>query len=523
MLKPLAIFMLLVAPIPGLADEVWLQLAADRDRARAEATAQQLASVLPGLSLRRLGQSWLVVTYGPLQADEGRRLRAELLAQGEIPADSYLSDGTGYGDVLWQAGEVATRSSAADETRPNASAFAEVQRALALRGAYAGPLDGQAGPRTQHAIARWQSAQGFVPTGSLTEVQRTELLAPLQEAEATMGFAAYENAEAGIAVDLPFALVEENGRDAPFLYFTAKAESGVSLRLISLIGDPAELRALYRLLELDPVMPQTGYRSLEPQEFVLMGSDAKRTSYAWAEAKDGTIKGFLLVWPSGDLARRDIALSRLRSSFAPQPVGHALSLPETPPMTPTALKSEHPLWTQTGLWLRRNLLLTASERLAMCDRLEIDGDTGTIKAQRDSLALIEIEGAPLGSPSMRLSSVPLVDGNAVTLAGYGGHSGSLATPLPGTINTPSDSERLTISADLLPGDTGAPIFLDNGEVAGMVLNAETGEAASAAAIASFLTTSHTEIEMSSEALPDINAVAVSKTAERLTRPITCWP
>jgi len=54
-----------------------------------------------------------------------------------------------------------------DDHRVRRSTGADVQRALARRGYYHGPVDGDIGPGTRRAIARYQSANGLRPTGEI--------------------------------------------------------------------------------------------------------------------------------------------------------------------------------------------------------------------------------------------------------------------------------------------------------------------------------------------------------------------
>ena len=43
----------------------------------------------------------------------------------------------------------------------------DVQRALAERGYYYGPIDGEIGPMSRNAIAAFQSDAGLTPTGEI--------------------------------------------------------------------------------------------------------------------------------------------------------------------------------------------------------------------------------------------------------------------------------------------------------------------------------------------------------------------
>ena len=97
------------------------------------------------------------------------------------PRSSFsLSLGTGYAgrgyyygpsgsSYYYERPEVhyyATREAAPHEYySTRASPDAAVQNALAQRGYYRGPIDGQIGPQSRNAIARYQSNQGMRPTG----------------------------------------------------------------------------------------------------------------------------------------------------------------------------------------------------------------------------------------------------------------------------------------------------------------------------------------------------------------------
>jgi Putative peptidoglycan binding domain len=66
--------------------------------------------------------------------------------------DSSYNNGNGYGSY----------------DRSNGSAVADAQERLARAGYYHGQVDGVLGPKTRHAIVRYQSDKGLEPSGNLT-------------------------------------------------------------------------------------------------------------------------------------------------------------------------------------------------------------------------------------------------------------------------------------------------------------------------------------------------------------------
>ena len=101
------------------------------------------------------------------------------------PRSSFtLSLGTGYAgrgyyygpsgsSYYYERPEVqyyATREAASREYYSSEdSGDAAMQRALAKRGYYQGAVDGQIGPQSRRAIARYQADQGMRPTGTISD------------------------------------------------------------------------------------------------------------------------------------------------------------------------------------------------------------------------------------------------------------------------------------------------------------------------------------------------------------------
>ena len=85
--------------------------------------------------------------------------------------------------------------------------------------------------------------------------------------------------------------------------------------LISQPGDRRTLYGLYDIMQTLAIMPLEGPRERTGDRFTLEGRDSKVVTYAEARLIDGEIKGFTLVWPTGDEARRTRVLAAMQESF----------------------------------------------------------------------------------------------------------------------------------------------------------------------------------------------------------------
>lgn len=516
----------LLTPLPGAAQEAWLQIAAERNIDRARGVAERFAGALPGISLIELGSSWIAVAAGPLPEAEAETLLRDLRATGAIPRDSYLSDGARFGEVLWRAGTPLPPAGTAPETAQgtiDAASLREAQRALAFQALYAGPLDGRLTDETRAAIARWQAAEGAPETGMLDEAQRAALLGPMQAAEAPMGFETVQDDATGITVDVPTALIAFDRHEAPYAHFAPRAGSGVALRLISLPGDASMLSALYTVLQEDPSVPGTGFRELGEDSFVLMGSDATRLAYGWAEARGGAVTGFLLLWPAGDLTARDRAVSRMRASFKADPTQVMALPPAAAP--PTEPAPEPVLWRRASVAVSaEGAVLTVADGLESCGRITLGpGRAARVIAADGTLALLQPEEPAGAALPATLLGRPVAAGTPVTLAGFGQGGGSVrATPIPALV-AGGDEGLLTLSATLLEGDAGGPVLTGAGALAGLVLPGDAPRALATPMLREFLTRAGVLLADAPAEAAELSPVAQAQRAALLTVAVSCWP
>ncbi len=144
-------------------------------------------------------------------------------------------------------------------------------------------------------MAAWQEAMALEPTGILTSRQRATLVANYQAEVAEYGFAEVVEAEAGIQVTLPLALVEFDHYEPPFVHYRAKGNSGLTLVLISKPGDLPGLHGLYDVLQTLEDMPPIGERDKTDSDFRIQGTSASRDSHAFAQLTGDAIKGWMVI------------------------------------------------------------------------------------------------------------------------------------------------------------------------------------------------------------------------------------
>ncbi|MEM0948145.1 MAG: peptidoglycan-binding protein [Pseudomonadota bacterium] len=526
----LAALLLLVAMVfstPGRAqDGVWVQIEARPSEAAATERAQDYASRLPNVAGFRLGSGWYAIALGPFAPDAAQAELSRLRSAGLIPRDSYITDRATLSDQFWPDGAIvrqvtpvalpdAPEPEPTDETPAQARAAErllsrddreEIQRALQTLGFYQSGIDGAFGPGTRRAMADWQEAFGYEPTGILTTAQRGALLGELRAALESLGLELVTDPEAGIEIVLPVSEVSFSGYDAPFARYDGE---NATVLLISQTGDAATLRGLYDVMQTLEIVPLRGAREIERTSFTLTGWNDDITSYTYAALGEDGVKGYTLVWPSDDEKRRLLVLRQMRDSFR-QISG--IVLPDTAgdrsvqrPDLLSGLEIRQPETSVSGFFVDgRGVTLTAASALASCSRVTLGGESEADVTAIDTdlgLALLTPRTAlaPLGVGRFS-TEIPLLQSDiAVAGFSYGGRLGAptISFGRLEDLRGLNGEETLTrLAMRVEPGDAGGPVMDAAGGVLGMLLPADrdTGRslpadvhfAADAQALADFL-------------------------------------
>ena len=561
---------------PILAQEqAWLQIEAQPSLAKAQDRARAYASLFPDAVGFKIKSGWYAVVLGPQSPTAAAGRLNDLKRSGMIPRDSYITDGSDHRAQFWPETaavlpevEIVPDTQAVvieiapepveepvidlDETpaeaRQSEAALNRedritLQAALAWYGFYASALDGAIGPGTRKSMAAWQEANGMEPTGILTSRQRATLVANAAADKAEFGFETVTEAESGIEITLPLALVSFDHYEPPFVHFAEKNGSGLRVILISQPGDVAALSGLYDVLQTLAVVPHQGERSKGDKSFTISAQSDTVQSYAYAEAAKGAVKGYLVVWKPEDAARMERILPALKASF--RGVGDKALDPGLVPLDAATkagllagLEVRKPKLSRSGFFVdQAGAVLTTAEAVASCGKVTLEGGTPvSVKAVEAGLALL-LPSVAVAPPAVALfqSGAERI-GAEVSVAGYS-YEGKLPAPVL-TLGTLEDSAGLNGEAGLkrleipvLAGDAGGPVLDASAAVIGMLLPRVTDAdrklpagvefAASGQAIAAFLAGQGIVAKaavQTERATPDaLNAAALGMTVL-----VSCW-
>ena len=337
-------FSLALAPLgqaqEATEEQAWIQIESYPSEATARARAEAYAAEFPDVTVFK-GRSWHAIVLGPYSPEAAAGRLAELRRSGQVPGDAFVTDGAGFTGVLENLAverepverePIATEAPVAETVEPAAVEVETVapepvepaplaiepdetlrearaseselsrdermtlQEALKWYGFYTSGIDGAFGQGTRASMSAWQEASGFEPTGVLTTRQRATLVTNHAADLAEFGFESVTEAEAGIEITLPLSLVAFDHYEPPFVHFAEKDGSGLRVLLISEPGGPEALAGLYDILQTLEAVPETGERSLGETSFTIQAASSKLESRAFAETRDGMVKGYLAVW-----------------------------------------------------------------------------------------------------------------------------------------------------------------------------------------------------------------------------------
>ena len=427
--------------------QVWIQL---ETRLHLEASLDRIeiyARDLENVNGFEIDGGWFGVAIGPYDPEQADAALQKFRAEGLIPSTSFTTSGSSYGERFYprpRTAQVATQTDArpkpaaqteaptadqepsavpdgaAEVTRPEppislAEQLAQakateramtegekkyLQRALAWAGFYESAIDGLYGPGTRAAMTRWQSANGYQETGVLTAEQRAEAIADYQFLLAGLGFEEVVDAQAGIALRLPSALLAPVSYKPPFATYAAKGTGLAQVILISQRGDKARLAALYEVMQTLSILPETGPRNLAKSSFTIEAYDDRLHTTGFATLQGGDIKGVIFVWPRGDAARRARVEEEIFTSFTSVAgaLGEApiLGTDLKPQETLGGLTIRQPSFTQSGVFISSaGHILTEAQDFSECTSLLLqDGLPLSIAAQNAELAvLVPTQGA----------------------------------------------------------------------------------------------------------------------------------
>ncbi|WP_299947655.1 serine protease [uncultured Ruegeria sp.] len=491
---------------------VWVQIEAQPSLRQAQDRAQAYANTLPDVNGFRLNSGWYAIVVGPYLRDDAEQVLRVYQAERQIPSDSFIAFSSALGQQFWPVGanildrgvinapvqpeQQPEQSLAglspqdADETRAQAlqgerlltaQERKNLQTALQAAGFYNSTIDGAFGQGTRRSMSDWQRFNGFEATGVLTTLQRKTLMDNYNAPLISVGMERYSDPQAGIEMDMPLGVLAFDRYEAPFAHFKPTSDVDAKALLISQDGTPATLRALYQVMQSLEIIPLGGERALRGNSFTIEGRGKGIVSYTQAALKDGKIKGFTLVWPDGDEARRARVLAAMRASFTPTDAvldaGAGADADQRIDLV-SGLQIRKPRLSRSGFFADASgTVLTVAEAAESCTRMTLDGGQEVQVAWQDTdlgVAVLRPRQtlAPISVAEFR-ADVPRIQ-SQIAVSGFS-YEGALGAPtltfgeiadIRG-LNGEDGVKRLALAAQ--PGDAGGPVFDDSGNVVGMLL------------------------------------------------------
>lgn len=572
-------------------EPVWVQIEAQPTLAQATEAARDYGAQIADVNGFAISSGWYAIVLGPYTRLDADQVLRSYRAQGLIPSDAFIAFSRSFRQQFWPVGAnvlagvaaplpepvipappapaaaptVTPLAPAADpapaptpapaivqdeterEARATEAALTESERealqiALKWAGTYDGAIDGAFGRGTRTAMAAWQDQQGLPATGVLTTRQRAQLLDAYSAVLRGLRLAPVRDAQAGIEVLMPTAVVGFGRYEPPFAQYDATGDIPARVLLISQEGDQATLFGLYDILQTLEIVPADGPRSRDNTSFVLVGEGGDFISHSEARLQNNEVKGFTLIWPAGDEERRRRVLAEMQASFTRLPgaldpdmlteTGQSIDLV-------AGLEVRKPRQIRSGVFVDdAGAVLTAAEAVAGCTRVTLDNDIAARVAATDAalgLALVRPDRtlAPASMAVFRQGEPRLQSEVAVAGFPYGAvldrptlTFGRLADIR--SLDGQDDIARLDL--ETLPGDLGGPVFDATGAVLGIltpvpaggrILPANVAYATDAAAVTRFLSASGITARTSGGGA-QMAAEDLARAAETMTVMVSCW-
>lgn len=506
-------------------DTVWVQIEAQPTLAQALDRARDYSGDLQDVNGFSVRGGWYAIVLGPYLRDDAEQVLRVYRSEGRIPRDSFIAYSANFDSQYWPVGNAGltdpatapTDATAGDattdtatpqpETQPEVAAEPEIrlpdetlrearaseaaltredrmdlQRLLQWAGFYDSSIDGAFGRGTRASMAAWQDANNHEPTGVLTTRQRAELLAQYNAILNGLDLRRITDSRSGIEMKLPMGAVKFDSYEAPFAHYTATGSvPQARVLLISQEGDRNTLYGLYDIMQTLEIVPLNGPRKLDGDSFTLVGEGAQFVSHTQATLKDGQIKGFTLIWPTGDETRRSRLLGEMQDSFARidgvlDPAAGS-NLEQRVDLV-SGLDVRQPKLNRSGFYVDdKGTVVTTADAVAACSRITLDGENDARVLGSDAAlgvaVLRPVQALAPATVARFQTAVPRLQ-SEIAVAGYS-FGGVLDAPTL-TFGTLADVrglqgqenlDRLALAA--MPGDAGGPVFDTGGQVLGMLL------------------------------------------------------
>lgn len=278
-------------PPPGF----YIRIESDTDLTRAQTLLDARRATLPDASLWHLPNGRYAVAVGPMPQDDATRWLAAFRAGNAVPRDAFVAPGEDMGQVTVESVPLENTTLSVAEGQP-APALQDIQRALRWAGHYEGAIDGKDGPMTRAAIANEVVALRASPD---TNTAMHELIHRREAWRTEVGLVDLRDAHTGLSLPAPMQALQFDRSERALSIYGPKDNSGAALILISQPGGQQEMLDLTGLVTALGWVPSPE-RVITRGQAVLKGSNDTHIGYAETRIVDGTVQGFVLIWPVGD-------------------------------------------------------------------------------------------------------------------------------------------------------------------------------------------------------------------------------
>ncbi len=265
-------------------------------------------------------------TATPARKPTTPAVRPAAIAPASKPATVAVAIPPAKPEALKQTARVEPAKSDAKTTTQNAapapgdlspSDRLVIQNALSWAGDYGAPVDGEDAMTT--AIKNFQKRTNAKVTGVLAADEREALLTSGRSREAEYGWRVIDDAATGARLGVPTKMVpiKQDVRDGTRWTSRHGDVQVESFRL----NNGLNIAAVFELEKKQPATRRVEYSVLRPDGFLISGLQGLRKFAVRAQAKDGEVRGFTVLYDQALEGIVEPVANAMASTFTPYPSG----------------------------------------------------------------------------------------------------------------------------------------------------------------------------------------------------------
>ncbi len=193
-----------------------------------------------------------------------------------------------------------------------------LQSELAWVGEYAGPINGEAGDKTTAAIKSFQRNRKFKETGVLNTQERALLAAAAKAKQSQVGWRIIDDPVTGVRLGIPTKQTPNRSRGKTGTRW-ASAQGQVQVETFRIREPGTTLAVVFEQQKKEPANRKIETSLLNPEFFVLTGTQGLKKFHVRAEIKDGEVRGMTVLHDPATETIMDPVVVVMSSAFAAFP------------------------------------------------------------------------------------------------------------------------------------------------------------------------------------------------------------